>query len=125
MSKAWRRSSRVAGECWNREAWADSGGYAYDQKHEDRDVAKAVDFLVKDEAGRVLLTSMVSCLFAREVYKEPLLADCLKVVGYGTMADELGELAGRIQQLRWQTRLATGYDPGGVKIPKRFSEVTT
>ncbi len=54
-----------------------------------------------------------------------MLADCLKAVGYGTMAEELGELAGRIQQLRWQTRLATGYDPSGVKIPKRFSEVTT
>ena len=108
-----------------RHSHLDSGGYAYDQKHEDRDVAKAVDFLVKDEAGRVLLTSMVSCLFAREVYKDPLLADCLKAVGYGAMGEGLGELAGRIQQLRWQTRLATGYDPSGVKIPKRFSEVTT
>ena len=27
--------------------------------------------------------------------------------------------------MRWQTRLATGYDPTQVKIPKRFTEVTT
>ena len=46
-----------------------------------------------------MLTSMVSCLFAREVYKESLLADCLKSVGYGTMAEQLGELSRRIQQL--------------------------
>jgi aldehyde:ferredoxin oxidoreductase len=108
-----------------RHSHLDSGGYSYDQKDEDRDVEKALSFLIKDEEGRALLTSMVSCLFAREVYKESVLADCLKSLGYGTMADQLGELARRIQQLRWQTRLATGYDPTQVKIPKRFTEVTT
>jgi aldehyde:ferredoxin oxidoreductase len=30
-----------------------------------------------------------------------------------------------IQKLRWQTRLATGFNPAGVSIPKRFTEVTT
>ena len=108
-----------------RHSHLDSGGYSYDQKHDDRDVEKALSFLLKDEEGRVLLTSMVSCLFAREVYKESLLADCLKSLGYGTMADQLGELSRRIQHLRWQIRVATGYDPAQVKIPKRFTEVTT
>jgi aldehyde:ferredoxin oxidoreductase len=108
-----------------RHSHLDTGGYSYDQKHEDLDLEKALNFLVKDEEGRVLLTSMVSCLFAREVYKEPLLADCLKSLGYGTMADQMGEMARRIQQLRWQIRLATGYAPTQVKIPKRFTEVTT
>jgi aldehyde:ferredoxin oxidoreductase len=108
-----------------RHSHLDSGGYSYDQKHEDQDLDQALDFLVKDEEGRVLLTSMVACLFAREVYKEPLLADCLKSLGYGTMAEQMGEMARRIQKLRWQTRLATGYDPTQVKIPQRFTEVTT
>ncbi len=108
-----------------RHSHLDSGGYSYDQKHEDRNLDNALDFLVKDEEGRVLLTSMVACLFAREVYKEPLLADCLKSLGYGTMAERMGEMARGIQQLRWQTRLATGYDPTQVKIPRRFTEVTT
>ena len=34
-----------------------------------------------DEASRAFLTSMVACLFARGVYTEELLAECLKVVG--------------------------------------------
>ena len=72
---------------------------------------QALNFLVKDEEGRVLLTSMVSCLFTREVYKEELLADCLKSLGYETMAGQLPELSRRAQRLRGQTRLATGYDP--------------
>jgi aldehyde:ferredoxin oxidoreductase len=108
-----------------RHSHLDSGGYSYDQKHEDRDVEQALNFLVKDEEGRALLTSMVSCLFAREIYKEELLADCLTALGYGTMAAQLPELARRIQRLRWQTRLATGYDPARVKIPKRFTEIKT
>ena len=64
-----------------RHSHLDSGGYSFDQKEKVKDPAKAVDFLVKDEQGRVLLTSMVACLFARGVYTDALLADCLKSVG--------------------------------------------
>jgi len=80
---------------------------------------------VKDEQGRVLLTSMVACLFAREVYKDDLLADCLSSLGYTTLADNMQQVAQHIQKLRWRLRLATGFDPAAVKIPKRFTEVTT
>ncbi len=37
-----------------RHSHLDSGGYSFDQKHEEKDVEQAVDFLVKDEQGRVL-----------------------------------------------------------------------
>jgi len=108
-----------------RHSHLDSGGYSYDQKETGKDPAKAVDFLVKDEQGRVLLTSMVACLFARGVYTDALLADCLRSVGYGTLADSLGTVSKNIQQLRWKARLATGYRPEDVTIPKRFLEITT
>ena len=88
-------------------------------------LSKAVDFLVKDEQGRVLLTSMVACLFARGVYTDELLATCLKAVGYGSLADNLGPVSRNIQQLRWKNRLATGFMPEEVTIPKRFHEITT
>jgi aldehyde:ferredoxin oxidoreductase len=108
-----------------RHSHLDAGGYAYDQKHEDKDVGKAVDFLLADEAGRAFLTSMAACLFARGVYDEELLAACLQAVGYGALAAKIDEVSRNIQKLRWQTRLATGFDFGGVSIPKRFTEVTT
>ena len=108
-----------------RHSHLDSGGYSYDQKHEEKDVEQAVDFMVKDEQGRVLLTSMVSCLFAREVYKDELLADCLNALGYTTLADTMEQVAQHVQKMRWRLRLATGFNPQGVKIPKRFTEVTT
>jgi aldehyde:ferredoxin oxidoreductase len=108
-----------------RHSHLDTGGYSYDQKNDDKDVDKAVNFLVNDEQGRVFLTSMVACLFARGVYTDELLADCLRAVGYGPLADNMTSVSENIQKLRWRTRLATGFDPQGVSIPKRFTEVTT
>jgi aldehyde:ferredoxin oxidoreductase len=81
--------------------------------------------MVKDEQGRALLTSMVACLFARSVYTDELLASCLNAVGYGALAGSLGAAGRNIQQLRWKMRLATGYKPEEITIPKRFHEVTT
>jgi aldehyde:ferredoxin oxidoreductase len=108
-----------------RHSHLDAGGYSYDQKQKEKDAARAVDFLVQDEKGRVLLTSMVSCLFAREVYKEAVLADCLNAVGYRDLADGMDSVAQRVQKMRWQMRMKTGFDPAAISIPARFSEITT
>src|SRR5512139_1723452 len=108
-----------------RHSHLDAGGYSYDQKQKGKDVAQAVDFLIQDEKARVFLTSMVSCLFAREVYKEAVLADCLNAVGYGNLAENLDSVAGKIQKMRWQMRMKTGFDPEAVKIPERFRQVVT
>src|SRR5512143_683993 len=44
-----------------RHSHLDSAGYSWDQKPKGDKVEDAVNFLVKDEKGRVFLTSMVSC----------------------------------------------------------------
>jgi aldehyde:ferredoxin oxidoreductase len=108
-----------------RHSHLDAGGYSYDQKQKGKDVAQAVEFLVQDEKARVFLTSMVSCLFAREVYKEAVLADCLNAVGYSNLAENMDSVARWIQKKRWEVRLKTGFDPASVKIPDRFKHVVT
>ena len=108
-----------------RHSHLDTGAYSYDQKNGNQDVAAAVRFLVDDEAGRVVLTSMVACLFARSVYTDTVLAECLDVLGYGSLAANMASLGPRVQKLRWQTRLATGFAPATVTIPKRFLQVST
>lgn len=108
-----------------RHSHLDSAGYSYDQKYRNKNLQDAVDFLVKDEQGRVFLTSMVACLFARSVYTDELLSKCLHSVGYDTLADNIESVSQQIQKLRWKTRFTTGFDPKGVTIPKRFTEVTT
>jgi aldehyde:ferredoxin oxidoreductase len=108
-----------------RHSHLDAGGYSYDQKQKGKDVAQAVEFLVQDEKARVFLTSMVSCLFAREVYKEAVLAECLSAVGYRDLAENVDSVSRRVQEMRWQIRMKTGFDPESVKIPERFKQVVT
>ncbi|MCK4305379.1 MAG: aldehyde ferredoxin oxidoreductase [Candidatus Eisenbacteria sp.] len=108
-----------------RHSHLDTGGYSYDLKHDDKDLEKAVRFLIEDERDRCLLNSMVSCLFARGVYKTELLAEALASIGYKKLAGDLEGLAARVQEARWQQRLKTGFDPSAIKIPKRFKEVVT
>ena len=66
-----------------------------------------------------------ACLFAREVYQEAVLADCLKAVGYRNLAENLDYVSRRVQERRWQIRMRTGFDPEAVKIPDRFKQVVT
>jgi len=108
-----------------RHSHLDSSGYSYDQKFEAIDPDDAVEFLVKDEQERVFLTSMVACLFARSVYKEELLAECLNSVGYDTLAETIPQVSQGLQRHRWQIRLSTGYDPTSIEIPKRFTDIST
>lgn len=108
-----------------RHSHLDSGGYSYDQSAKDKDVDKAVSFMVDDERGRVMLTSMVSCLFARKIYSHERVSEALASVGFNDAADNLDTVAGDMQRLRWRLKLACGYDPREVRIPKRFMEVVT
>jgi aldehyde:ferredoxin oxidoreductase len=108
-----------------RHSHLDAGGYSYDQKPKGKKVEDAVKFLVQDEKARCLLNSMVSCLFARGVYTDEVLGNCLKSVGYGTLADTMDTVAADVQKLRWKMRVRSGYRPETVSIPKRFSEITT
>ena len=108
-----------------RHSHLDTGAYSYDQKNSDRDIDKAVDFLMADEPGRVFLTSMVGCLFARSVYTEEQLARCLDLLGFSTLAANIPGTAEQIRRLRWQVRAKTGFDPANFTIPKRFYQIKT
>ena len=106
-----------------RHSHLDTGAYGYEQKNVDKDVNKAVDYLISDEPSRAFLTSMVCCLFARSVYTNELLADCLHVMGFEQLANSIDETSEFIRKVRWKTRIATGFNPDNLSIPKRFYSV--
>ena len=108
-----------------RHSHLDTGAYSYDQGNPPKDTDAAVRFLLEDERDRVVLTSMVACLFARKVYTPAVLAEALTVLGWEDMATDLSAHGSRLQALRWRQRLAFGFDPYAVTIPRRFSEVVT
>lgn len=108
-----------------RHSHLDTGAYSYDQKHAEQDVQKGVDFLIDDEPGRAYLTSMVSCLFARSIYTDDQLSECLQSVGFDKLAGTIPETGEYIRRLRWRVRAKTGFDPENFSIPKRFYKVKT
>lgn len=108
-----------------RHSHLDTGAYSYDQKHSEKDVDAGVKFLLEDEPGRVFLTSMVACLFARSVYSDEQLAECLKSVGYDDLATSINSVSEQIRKERWRMRIATGFNPALIEIPKRFYSVKT
>lgn len=108
-----------------RHSHLDGAGYAYDQKGGEPDPERAVGFLVEEERARAALTSMVACLFARQVYTPARLQEALASVGLREVADRLDAASRQVQARRWAVRLRTGYDPDRVPIPRRFREVTT
>lgn len=108
-----------------RHSHLDTGAYSYDQKHKEKDVEAVVKFLVDDERERVLLTCLVGCLFAREVYKPEIVAAVLACLGQPELASDLDAAAERARRARWRLKLATGYDPMGTSIPDRFASVVT
>jgi aldehyde:ferredoxin oxidoreductase len=108
-----------------RHSHLDTGAYGYDQKNSDKDITRAVDFLIEDEPGRAFLTSMVGCLFARAVYTEEQLAECLMAVGFDTLSGSISKTSEYIRALRWKVRAKTGFNPENFTIPKRFYQVET
>lgn len=108
-----------------RHSHLDSSAYSADQKQQDKDAPKIVAGFVKDEASRIVLTSMVGCLFARAVYSTERLQQALTSLDYAEAAANLDTAGGEIQRLRWRLRMRSGYAPMQTKIPKRYAEVIT
>jgi aldehyde:ferredoxin oxidoreductase len=68
---------------------------------------------------------MVGCLFARAVYTEEQLAECLMAVGFDTLSGSISKTSEYIRALRWKVRAKTGFNPENFTIPKRFYQVET
>jgi aldehyde:ferredoxin oxidoreductase len=108
-----------------RHSHLDTGAYAYDQKEQTKDVSAALAFLHKEERERILLCSMVACLFARKVYSEERLTRAMSALGLEEMADNLEEKKAAIQAKRWELRFRSGFNPAEITIPKRFLDIIT
>ena len=66
---------------------------------------------MEDEPGRVFLTSMVACLFARSAYNDEQLGECLEAAGYQSLAETISETAEYIRKLRWKVGLTAASSP--------------
>lgn len=106
-----------------RHSHLDAGGYSFDQSDKDKNTDATVKFFLQDEAARVQLTCMASCLFARKVYTPTRLKDVLDAAGFAAVAQNLESSTTTVQNLRWKLKFQTGYIPENQHIPKRLLKV--
>ncbi len=106
-----------------RHSHLDSAGYSIDQKPDTKTPEQIAKELYTEEAWRQILSSLVICFFARGVYTEELVRDCLQVCGITMDVDQLITLGKEILYEKYQFKFREGFslDPDVLRIPKRVS----
>lgn len=102
----------------------DSAGYQLDQQKKPS-LEDALAYLEKEERQRLMLTCLVSCLFARNIYDDETVAAALTAVGLPDLALNMDNRFSALQRERWRLKKESGFDPQGISIPRRFFEVET
>jgi aldehyde:ferredoxin oxidoreductase len=110
-----------------RHSHLDSAGYSLDQKTIGKtpQAEELPQRLVEEESWRQVLTSLVICLFAREVYKPDIVSSALKAVGFELGPEDLVKLGRRILAEKYRLKLELGFKPEEVSFPKRIFETPT
>jgi len=111
-----------------RHSHLDNAGYSLDQKFLSSNLPSPeeyVDLLMKEEAWRQILTSLVICLFARGIYKPDIVAEAFNAIGYDYKVDDLINIGWKIYKEKHKLKLELGFDPSKLRIPRRILEVPT
>ncbi len=107
-----------------RHSHLDSAGYSLDQKALTQDQSLSpqavADALLKEEAWRQVLSSLVICFFARGVYTPDLIQQALDTLGVARSPAALRQLGEEILQLKHSFKRREGFDLSKVRIPKRI-----
>jgi len=86
-----------------------NAGYQYDQSAKELNDEEIVDYLIKEEKERCMLTSLVICLFARKVYDRETVLRALNSIGIPFTNDDLTKTAEEtfFTRLRIKQKLVT------------------
>lgn len=111
----------------SRHSHLDAAGYSYDEKNVGRElrVEEVVEHLLREERWRQVLTSLVLCLFARGIYKPPIVVEAFKPLGEERSEEELMEVGRRIHLLKLRYKLDEGFSFSKLRFPKRIFETPT
>jgi len=109
----------------SRHSHLDNAGYSVDQKEmlkQKLSPESLVDLLIKEESDRQILTSLVLCLFARNLYDNNTILRALEQVGMPMSAEKMSEIGHAIWQAKYAFKLREGFDLQAQKVPLRIYE---
>jgi len=112
-----------------RHSHLDSAGYSLDQKMLKENLSftpmEMAQNLFAEEALRQVLTSLVICLFARNVYTLERVKRCLQIFGLEQTETGLLELGKKILREKNKFKKSMGFDLDKVSIPHRVGETSS
>jgi aldehyde:ferredoxin oxidoreductase len=109
-----------------RHSHLDGAGYSIDQKAlKDSlpDPKEAAARLLKEEVWRQILSSLVVCFFARNIYDRDTIMKSLEVAGHTIELERFDNLGLEILREKNQFKLEHGFNPDEFRIPKRILEL--
>lgn len=109
-----------------RHSHLDSAGYSIDQKAvgktQELTPQNIADKLLKEEAWRQILSSLVVCFFARGVYTPDIVTKALKTVALDFNEKQLVKTGEKILKEKYKFKLREGFNFNQLKIPARILE---
>ncbi|UCF31136.1 MAG: aldehyde ferredoxin oxidoreductase family protein [bacterium] len=108
-----------------RHSHLDNAGYSVDQKvlvERELSPEELANALIKEESWRQILSSLVICFFAREIYDRDTVLACLKSVGYDLDEEKLLETGLAIHREKFRFKKREGFSLDGLRIPGRILE---
>jgi aldehyde:ferredoxin oxidoreductase len=108
-----------------RHSHLDNAGYSLDQKvlsQKHVTPEELAQALIKEERFRQILSSLVICFFAREIYRPETILSALQIAGFDLNAEQLDLLGRRIHWQKFRFKLREGFSFDNLRIPRRIFE---
>ncbi len=110
-----------------RHSHLDDSGYSADQKllNAPKPVEDQVKDQVRDARWRMVMNSLIVCLFARGVYDETVILQGLDALGLSWDGPGLEKLGERALARKYEWKRLCGFDPEAVRMPEKMYSVQT
>jgi len=108
-----------------RHSHLDNAGYAVDKKlmlNKELLPDELADAIIAEEIWRQILSSLVTCFFAREIYTPQIVLEALKISGLELTEEKLGRVAEDIYAEKYRFKIREGFSFNKLRIPKRIFE---
>jgi aldehyde:ferredoxin oxidoreductase len=110
-----------------RHSHLDDSGYGIDQKllKKEMSLEEQVRLQVEDAQWRMVLNSLVICLFGRGVYDGEIILQGLSALGLDWDMERLRQFGAERLRAKYRWKKACGFDPKAVTVPEKMFRVRT
>jgi aldehyde:ferredoxin oxidoreductase len=108
----------------SRHSHLDNAGYSLDQKLLAQGISMTprdmLAEILREERWRQVLSSLVICFFARNLYTPAVISGALASVGFAVEEDQLMGMGADTLMRKYRFKLREGFDPTAQPIPERI-----